>query len=94
MDAADRVDALMEGLQADLVRLARIPSVAFPGYPAKPVHAAHDLLVELLRGVGVERIERIDLPGTAPVIFAEIPPGGSRRTDRPALLPLRRPAGR
>ncbi|WP_371273078.1 M20/M25/M40 family metallo-hydrolase [Streptomyces sp. MUSC 14] len=74
MDTAGRVDALMEGLRADLVRLAEIPSVACPGFPEEPVHAAHDLLVELLRGVGVEHIERIDLPGTAPVIFAEIPP--------------------
>ncbi|KOV70876.1 M20/M25/M40 family metallo-hydrolase [Streptomyces sp. MMG1121] len=64
----------MEGLLADLVRLAEIPSVAFPGYPEEPVRAAHDLLVELLRGIGVEHSERIDLPGTAPVIFAEIPP--------------------
>ncbi|MGW3195152.1 M20/M25/M40 family metallo-hydrolase [Streptomyces sp. NPDC001118] len=74
VEAAGRVEGLMEGLRADLVRLAAIPSVAFPGYPAEPVLAAHDLLVELLRGVGVEHVERIDLPGTAPVIFAEIPP--------------------
>ncbi|MFJ3668528.1 M20/M25/M40 family metallo-hydrolase [Streptomyces sp. NPDC090106] len=74
MGTAAKVDGLMDGLKADLERLAAIPSVAFPGYPAGPVQDAHDLLVDLLREAGVERIERIDLPGTAPVIHAEIPP--------------------
>lgn len=77
------VDQLMDGLRADLERLAAIPSVAFPGYPAEPVQEAHDLLVGLLRDVGVERIERIDLPDTAPVIFGEIPPPGP---DAPTVL--------
>ncbi|RCH68769.1 dipeptidase [Streptomyces sp. SDr-06] len=73
-DLRARVDALMDGLRADLERLARIPSIAFPGFPPEPVRQAHDLVVELLRGAGVERIERLDLPGTAPVVYAEIPP--------------------
>jgi acetylornithine deacetylase/succinyl-diaminopimelate desuccinylase-like protein len=74
MDLAATVDSLMEQLTADLVRLAEIPSIAFPGYPAEEVNRAHDLLVGLLRDAGVERVERIDLPDTAPVIYAEIPP--------------------
>ncbi|MGW2861999.1 M20/M25/M40 family metallo-hydrolase [Streptomyces sp. NPDC001205] len=73
-DLRARVDALMDGLRADLERLARIPSIAFPGFPPEPVRQAHDLVVELLRGAGVERIERLDLPGTAPVVYAEILP--------------------
>lgn len=40
-----RADALMEGLRADLERLAAIPSVAFPGFPPEPVLEAHDLIV-------------------------------------------------
>lgn len=74
MDLGSRVDTLMDGLTADLERLAAIPSVAFPGFPAEPVRQAHDLLVDLLRGAGVERVERLDLPDTAPVIVAEVPP--------------------
>ncbi|MFG2519108.1 M20/M25/M40 family metallo-hydrolase [Streptomyces sp. NPDC048527] len=86
MDARDlqaEVDGLMEGLRADLERLAAIPSIAFPGFPAEPVQEAHDLLVGLLRDAGVERIEQIDLPGTAPVIFGEIPPP---TPDAPTVL--------
>ncbi|MCX4695986.1 M20/M25/M40 family metallo-hydrolase [Streptomyces sp. NBC_01408] len=78
-----RADALMEGLWADLERLAAIPSVAFPGYPPEPVQQAHDLIVSLLREAGVPTIERIDLPGTAPVIYGEIPPP---EPDAPTVL--------
>ncbi|MFE5685733.1 M20/M25/M40 family metallo-hydrolase [Streptomyces sp. NPDC056512] len=86
MDARDlqaEVDGLMDGLRADLERLAAIPSIAFPGFPAEPVREAHDLLVGLLGGAGVERIERIDLPDTAPVILGEIPPP---TPDAPTVL--------
>lgn len=80
---AGRADALMDGLRADLERLAAIPSVAFPGYPPEPVLEAHDLVVSLLRDAGVPTIERIDLPDTAPVIYGEIPPPDP---DAPTVL--------
>ncbi|AZM52658.1 dipeptidase [Streptomyces sp. WAC 01529] len=67
------VDGLMGGLRADLERLAAIPSIAFPGFPAAPVEQAHDLVAGLLRDAGVPRVERLDLPGTAPVVYGEIP---------------------
>ncbi|WP_424217420.1 M20/M25/M40 family metallo-hydrolase (plasmid) [Streptomyces sp. BI20] len=65
---------MLPELLTDLERLVAIPSIAFPGHPPEPVLAAHDLVVELLRGAGVENVRRIDLPGTSPVIHAEIPP--------------------
>ncbi|RFC76432.1 M20/M25/M40 family metallo-hydrolase [Streptomyces sp. AcE210] len=86
MDARDlqaEVDGLMDGLRADLERLAAIPSIAFPGFPPEPVREAHDLLVGLLKDAGVERVERIDLPDTAPVVFGEIPPP---TPDAPTVL--------
>ncbi|WP_425835178.1 M20/M25/M40 family metallo-hydrolase [Streptomyces fractus] len=82
-DPRAAVDRLMDGLRSDLERLAAIPSVAFPGYPAEPVREAHDLLVGLLRDAGVEHIETLDLPDTAPVIFGEIPPP---TPDAPTVL--------
>ncbi|MFD4238365.1 hypothetical protein [Streptomyces sp. NPDC058542] len=60
-DLSTRVDVLMDGLVADLERLTAIPPIAFPGFPPEPVREAHDLLVDLLRGAGVERVERLDL---------------------------------
>ncbi|MZD10063.1 M20/M25/M40 family metallo-hydrolase [Streptomyces sp. SID5785] len=82
-DLQTEVDGLMDGLRSDLERLAAIPSISFPGFPAGPVLEAHDLLVELLHDAGVAHVERIDLPDTAPVIFAEIPPP---HPDAPTVL--------
>ncbi|CAG6396609.1 M20/M25/M40 family metallo-hydrolase [Streptomyces cocklensis] len=83
MDLTSTVDGLMDGLTADLARLAAIPSIAFPGYPRSEVLRAHDLLVELLREAGVGHVERIDLPDTSPVIYAEVPPPDP---DAPTVL--------
>ena len=38
-EIASRASALMPGLLEDLGALVAIPSIAFPGYPAEPVHA-------------------------------------------------------
>ncbi|MET8688693.1 M20/M25/M40 family metallo-hydrolase [Streptomyces sp. NPDC004732] len=77
------VDGLMDGLRADLERLAAIPSIAFPGFPAEPVEEAHDLVAGLLRDAGVPHVERLDLPDTAPVIYGEILPPSP---DAPTVL--------
>jgi acetylornithine deacetylase/succinyl-diaminopimelate desuccinylase-like protein len=69
----ERVERLMPQLKEDLVRLARIPSIAFPGFDRAPVAQAHDLVVELLRGAGVPRVGTLSLPDTSPVITGEIP---------------------
>jgi cysteinylglycine-S-conjugate dipeptidase len=68
-----RVARLMPELQADLLRLARIPSIAFPGFPRDPLIEAHDVVAELLRDAGVPHVETLSLPGTAPIVTGEIP---------------------
>lgn len=83
MELETRVDGLMDGLRADLERLAAIPSIAFPGFPPEPVQQAHDLVAELLRDAGVPHIERLDLPGTAPVVYGQIP---APTPDAPTVL--------
>lgn len=65
---------LLPELVAALKELVRIPSVATSGFPAEPVHAAHDAVVALLRDAGVTEIRDIVLPGkTGPVIVADVP---------------------
>jgi acetylornithine deacetylase/succinyl-diaminopimelate desuccinylase-like protein len=71
LDEAART--LMPELKNDLVRLSRIPSIAFTGFPREPLIEAHDLVVELLRAAGVTEIESLTLPNTAPVIIGAIP---------------------
>jgi hypothetical protein len=83
VETAAKADASKDGLRAGLGRLTGTFSVAFPGFPAEPVREAHDLLVGVLRDAGVERVERIDLPGTAPVIIGETPPPSP---DAPTVL--------
>jgi cysteinylglycine-S-conjugate dipeptidase len=76
--SAHRVRELMPELKADLLRLARIPSIAFPGFPTDPVWAAFDIVAHLFHDAGVENVETLSLPDTAPIVTGEIPaPAGA-----------------
>ena len=71
----NKVRTLLPDLTQDLVRLMSVPSVSVRGYPASshgPLLEAHDVVVGLLRGAGLTA-ESIELPDTAPAVFAEIP---------------------
>lgn len=71
-----RVDSLMPGLVEDLEELMAVPSVSAPGYPesTRPaLRRAQELVTRLFRDAGCERMEAIELPDTAPVVFGEIP---------------------
>jgi acetylornithine deacetylase/succinyl-diaminopimelate desuccinylase-like protein len=72
---ATRVAELMPQLEEDLARLVAIPSVSASGYaePRQPLLDAYEFVVGLLRDAGVEKIEPLELPDTAPVIMGEIP---------------------
>src|SRR3954468_23960002 len=66
----------METLVEDLTRLARIPSISEPGYPASTHVAlgeAYELVADLLAGAGLQNIAPLELPGTAPAVTGEIP---------------------
>lgn len=71
--AAVRVPALMPELRGDLERLVAIPSISGADAPEGPLHDAHDLVAELLRGAGVERVETLELPDTAPIVMGSVP---------------------
>lgn len=71
-----RVRGLMPGLVEDLKELMAIPSVSAPGYPEATRAAlgqAQELVTRLFRDSGVERLETIELPDTAPVVYGQIP---------------------
>jgi acetylornithine deacetylase/succinyl-diaminopimelate desuccinylase-like protein len=53
-------------IRADLERLVRIPSIAFPGFPREPLEEAAETVASLL---GEARM--IDVPGEAPSVYAE-----------------------
>src|SRR6476659_592299 len=73
---AVRVASSMPRLREELARLVGIPSVSVLGFPPETRPAlleARDAVSELLRDSGVEKLELLELPGTAPVITGEIP---------------------
>lgn len=77
---ADQVTSLMPQLEEELARLVAIPSVSAAGFPEprQPLLDAYELIVELLRDAGVDVLDPLELPDTAPVIVGEIPaPGGA-----------------
>jgi acetylornithine deacetylase/succinyl-diaminopimelate desuccinylase-like protein len=72
----ESVAALMPELKEDLARLVAIPSLSEWGYPEhtrEPLLATYEALVGLFRNVGVERIQGLELPGTAPILTGELP---------------------
>jgi cysteinylglycine-S-conjugate dipeptidase len=77
----ESVRELMPQLKADLARLVAIPSISewgFPEHTRPALLEAHQAVVELFRGAGVESFTSLELPGTAPVITGEIPgPAGA-----------------
>ncbi|HEX2505144.1 MAG TPA: M20/M25/M40 family metallo-hydrolase, partial [Gaiellaceae bacterium] len=73
-DTAGRVARLLPELKSDLVRLARISSVAFPSFPEEPVLEAYELVSELFREAGVTNVRALRLADTPPVVVGEIPP--------------------
>ena len=76
----EAVSALMPRLKDELARLVAIPSLSewgFPEHTHGAVLEAYEAVRALFEGVGAT-LERLDLPGTAPVLTGEIPgPPGS-----------------
>ena len=72
----ERVRALMPEITRELETLVAIPSVSIAGYPESThagLAAAQAEVTRVLADSGVERFDTIDLPGTAPIVFGEIP---------------------
>ena len=83
-ELAAKIDGLMGALAADLSRLSRLPSGAACAGPARRlVPRAHDLLVELLRAAGVQRIRDLTRTDGKPVVAGSIPPPGA---EAPTVL--------
>jgi acetylornithine deacetylase/succinyl-diaminopimelate desuccinylase-like protein len=60
---------------ADLERLVRIPSIAFPDYDPAPVHASAVATAEILEAAGLRGVRVLELPDGVdhPAVFGELP---------------------
>jgi acetylornithine deacetylase/succinyl-diaminopimelate desuccinylase-like protein len=65
--------AVMPGVVEDLKNLLRYPSIAFPGYPAEPVHAMAGATAAVLKRNGLQDVRLMDIPGGYPSVYGEIP---------------------
>lgn len=72
-DLRTRVHDLMPQVQADLERLVRFPSIAFNGYPAKPVNDAGEAVVDLFRAAGLPEVRLLDIPGVPSAVYGARP---------------------
>jgi acetylornithine deacetylase/succinyl-diaminopimelate desuccinylase-like protein len=72
----ETVASLMPQLKDELAQLVAIASLSEWGYPEhtrQPLVETYDTLIGLFRSAGVQRIQGLELPGTAPILTGEIP---------------------
>ena len=72
----ERVRGLMPEITRELETLVAIPSVSVAGYPESThagLAAAQSEVTRVFAESGIEHFDTIVLPGTAPVVFGEIP---------------------
>ena len=56
---------------ADIIDLARIPSVSFAGFQAAPVRTSAEATAQVLRSRGFENVELLELPGSHPYVYGD-----------------------
>ena len=80
-DPAGTVTALMPQLADELARLVAIPGISawdFPEETRPALVECYEALLPLLRDAGVQKLDALELPNTAPVLTGEIPaPAGA-----------------
>ena len=78
-DLRAAVAEAMPQATADLERLVRIPSIAFPDYDPAPVHASAKATAGILQAAGYDGVRLIELPDGVdhPAVYGEVagPPG-------------------
>src|SRR4029453_9652297 len=68
------IAGLLPGVRADLERLVRIPSIAFPGYAPQPVRDSAEATAEIMAAAGLSDVHLIELPtGEHPAVFGQKP---------------------
>ncbi len=78
MSLPDKIASDMPRVISELEDLVRIPGCAFPGFPDTEIERACDKVIELFTAAGFETVERVEIEGGSPAVYAEAPgPDGS-----------------
>ncbi len=72
-DLQQTIKDLMPRLTDELKALVRLPSVAFPGFPAAPVEQAGAAVARLLTDAGLPNVRMMDVPRAPQAVFGERP---------------------
>src|SRR3954471_1214131 len=80
--ALEEFENTKEAHLADLVKLVRIPSVSFDGFPKENVRKSAEAVADLLKRRGLENVEIITLGDAHPYVYAE----RLKAPGRPTLL--------
>ncbi len=70
-DALRRIDDQFDDFKRTLVDLARIPSVSAEGFPREEVRRSAEAFADLLRRVGVQNVQVLDVPGVHPYVYGD-----------------------
>jgi acetylornithine deacetylase/succinyl-diaminopimelate desuccinylase-like protein len=69
--ALRELDERFEPMKQSLAELSRIPSVSASGFPPEEVGRSAQAFAELLRGMGVENVRILRLPGVHPYVYGD-----------------------
>ena len=72
-DLRDAIAGDMARTRADLERLVRIPSIAFPGYDTAPVRSSAEATADILASAGYDGVRLIEMPDVEhPAVYGEV----------------------
>ncbi len=69
--ALKHLDARYPDYLADLVALSRIPSISAAGFPPEEVRRSAEATAELMRRVGIENVQVLEVPGAHPYVYGD-----------------------
>jgi cysteinylglycine-S-conjugate dipeptidase len=72
-DLPQTINDLMPRLRAELEKLVRLPSVAFPDFPTAPVEQTGAVVAQLLTDAGLQNVRMVDVPRAPQAVFGERP---------------------
>lgn len=65
------LEAQFESWLLDLIELSKIPSVSFPGFDPKNVLKSAQVVADLMRRVGLQNVELLEIPGAHPYVYGD-----------------------
>ena len=71
------LDKNFDDFKRTLVELSRIPSISAEGFPPEEVRRSAEAMADVLRAIGVENVEVLEIPGVHPYVYGDWlqPPG-------------------